>query len=148
MHWKIVATWINTKNLSQWKSFIPKRKACQYKLTFFTVEKRQKSDGNLVEEFQYLKQHQISWNQSIPNTKNHETTLIMRMKLPFEGWPEKESKDNNNYLLLTKWTTKIKFPNEILFWLQQALHCTSTDKNLSQGRLLGLPKMPGRTLNY
>ena len=102
MHWKIVATWINTKDLSQWKSFIPKRKACQYKSTFFTVEKRQKSDGNLVEEFQYLKQHQISWNQSIPNTKNHETTLIMRMKLPFEGWSEKRIKGQQQLLAINQ----------------------------------------------
>ena len=61
-------------------------------INFFTVEKRKKSDGNLVEEVQYLKQYQLSWNQSIPNTKNHERMLIMRMKLPFGGWSEKRIK--------------------------------------------------------
>ena len=45
---------------SQWKTRGTKKKSLSTQINFFTEQKRPKSDGNLVEEVQYLKQHQIS----------------------------------------------------------------------------------------
>ena len=53
-------TFLKQYHHSQWKTRGTKKKSLSTQINFFTEQKRPKSDGNLVEEVQYLKQHQIS----------------------------------------------------------------------------------------
>ena len=86
-----------------------KQNSCQCKLSsFFTVERRQNSDGNLVEEVQSPKttpnllKSINSKNRTLEEDSNFEKTAAIC------GAEKKKTLDKNSYLL-TKWTTKIIF---------------------------------------